>query len=322
MKRHAFTIVELLVVITIIGVLIALLLPAVQAAREAARRMQCTNKLHQLGVGLHNYINTHGAFPMNRTGKTYQNWSALAMVAPYLEQANLYDRLDFRFYPYTVVMGGVTVADGSANLPAAQTVVQVFLCPSDPAGVINSDGLGPTNYLFNVGSGLVNNGSIQVNTTTGQIPDGIAYQASSVRVAEITDGTSNTLAVGESTRGLGVDLALFVNLRRQHIRSSSFFPACNAGPSNNVWYGDRCDKWIAGSYPYAAMTFFYSPNSVRADCMTGNATQALMGPRSYHPGGVNVLLCDGHVSFLSDSTRQELVQALATRAGGEVSQAP
>jgi prepilin-type N-terminal cleavage/methylation domain-containing protein/prepilin-type processing-associated H-X9-DG protein len=318
MKRHGFTLVELLVVIAIIGILIALLLPAVQAAREAARRMQCSNHLHQLGVGLHNYLNTHnGTFPMNRTGKTLQNWSALAMISPYVEQTNMYNRLDFRGYPYTTTTGAGTTVDAGTNQDVAKIMVDVYQCPSDPGGVINSDGLAPTNYLFNVGSGLVNNGSISVSTT-GLVPDGIAYQASAVRIGDILDGTSNTVAIGESTKGLGIDLAPFRDVRRQHIRSSSFFPACNATATDNVWYGDRCDKWVSGSYPYAAMTFYYPPNSTQADCMNGMSTQARMAPRSYHPGGANNLFCDGHVAFLADTLNQSTIQALASRASGEV----
>jgi len=322
MRRHAFTLVELLVVIAIIGILIALLLPAVQAAREAARRMQCSNHLHQLGLGLHNYLNTtNSVFPMNRTGTTLQNWSALAMIAPYVEQANMYNRLDFRGYPYTTTTGSGTTADAGTNQEVAKTLVSVYQCPSDPGGVINSDGLAPTNYLFNVGSGLVNNGSISVSST-GLVPDGVAYQASAVRMADILDGTSNTIAIGESTKGLGQNLVAFQDVRKQHIRSSSFFPACNATASDNVWYGDRCDKWVSGSFPYAAMTFYLSPNSKQADCMNGQSTSARMGPRSYHAGGANVAFCDGHVSFIADTITQTLMQAMATRAGGEVVTVP
>jgi prepilin-type N-terminal cleavage/methylation domain-containing protein/prepilin-type processing-associated H-X9-DG protein len=319
MKRTGFTLVELLVVIAIIGILVSLLLPAVQAAREAARRMECSNHLHQLGIALHNYLDTHRErFPMNRTGKTAQNWSALSMISPYVEQANLYDRLDFSGYPYTTTIGTGVTYDAGPNQAIAKIVVKVFLCPSDPGGVISPDGLAPTNYLFNVGSGLVNSGSISVNTTTGQGSDGVAFQASSIRLADVIDGTSNTVAIGESTKGLGTDLAPFQNVKKQHIRSSSFFPSCNATAANNVWYGDRCDKWVSGSYPYAAMTFFYPPNSQRADCLSGNATQALMGPRSYHPGGAQSLFCDGHVSFLADTLDANVIRALASRASGEV----
>jgi len=84
---------------------------------------------------------------------------------------------------------------------------------------------------------------------------------------------------------------------------------------------DRCDKWVSGSYPYAAMTFFLPPNSTRADCLNANAVNALMGPRSYHPGGANTLFCDGHTSFLADTLEQSVMQALAARASGEVNQA-
>lgn len=323
MKRHGFTLVELLVVIAIIGILVALLLPAVQAAREAARRMQCSNHLRQLGLALHNYLDTHReTFPMNRTGKTAQNWSALSMISPYVEQANLYNRLDFSGYPYTVTIGTGVTYDAGTNHEVAKIVVSVFLCPSDPGGVIDVDGLAPTNYLFNVGSGLVNRGSISIDATTGLGPDGIAFQASRVRLADLIDGTSNTVAIGESTKGIGGGLAPYQgNVKRQHIRSTPIFNSgCNATAADNVWYGDRCDKWISGSYPYAAMTFFLPPNSKQADCLNGNATSALMGPRSHHSGGVNTLFCDGHATFLANTLEQSVMQALATRAGGEVNQ--
>jgi prepilin-type N-terminal cleavage/methylation domain-containing protein/prepilin-type processing-associated H-X9-DG protein len=323
MKRAGFTLVELLAVIAIIGILIALLLPAIQAAREAARRMQCGNNLHQLGIALHNYLDTHKVFPMNRTGTTLQNWSALAMITPYVEQVNLCNRLNFAGYPYTTTTGAGTTVDAGTNQEVAKTIVPLFLCPSDPGGVIDPDGLAPTNYLFNVGSGAANNGSISVNTTTGLSPDGVAFQASGIRIAGVTDGMSNTLAIGESIKGIGGGLAPYQDYRRQHIRNTAIFNAgCNAGPSDNVWYGDRCDKWVSGSYPSAAMTFYYPPNANRGDCLNGNATQAWMAPRSYHPGGVNALFCDGHVAFLADTLSQDVIRALATRAGGEVVQAP
>ncbi|QDT23428.1 DUF1559 domain-containing protein [Gimesia chilikensis] len=314
---RGFTLIELLVVIAIIAILIALLLPAVQQAREAARRSQCKNNLHQLGIALHNYADAHRCFPMNRTGRTYYNWSGLAMLAPFIEEANLYNALDFNQAPYTVSFGGSVRADGSANLAAAQTLVNVFMCPSDPAGKISPEGFGPTNYMFNVGSGRVDNGSITL-TSAGQQPDGISFESSSIKFRDIIDGTTNTIALGESTIGLGDGKQPFQSVLRQHIRDSSLFPACNAGPSDNVWYSDRGDAWIKGSFPSSAMTFHYNPNWHGGDCLTGNSVQALMGPRSYHTGGAHILLCDGHVRFISDNINTELMQNLATRSGGEV----
>ncbi len=316
MGRTGFTLIELLVAIAIVAVLIALLMPAVQAAREAARRAQCSNHLHQLGVALHNYYSTHGTLPMNRTGKPYFNWSALSMIAPYVEEANLYNRLNFSLAPYSIRIRGRLHADGSANSTAARLVLRAFLCPSDAAADRIDPGFGPTNYLFCVGSGLVEYGYIRVNRR-GQQPDGVVYEASSVRFADIVDGTSNTVAAGESIRGNGLTATPLHDPKRQHIRNTPLFPSCNASAADPVWYGDRCAAWVKGSYPYAAMTFYLTPNSDRPDCLTGNATQALMGPRSFHPGGVNVLFCDGHVSFLSESIEAEVIRALATRAGGE-----
>jgi len=259
---------------------------------------------------------------MSKTNITLKNWSALSMILDQMEQTNVKNSLDFRGYPYTTTTGAGTTADAGPNQLVAKTVIPTFLCPSDPGGIINPDGLAPTNYLFNVGSGLVNNGSCSVSAT-GQAPDGIVYQASAVRLAAVTDGTSNTLAVGESTKGKGGTggVAFDGDVRKQHIRSSGGFPACNASPTATVWYNDRCDKWIGGSFPHAAMTFFLPPNSKRPDCLNGPATSALMGPRSYHPGGVNELFCDGHASFLSDTLEQSVMQALATIAGGEVNKA-
>ena len=317
MMRRAFTLIELLVVIAIIGVLIALLLPAIQQAREAARRAQCANNLHQLGVAIQNYQSVYRYFPLSRTGLTYHNWSALALLASYVEEAEVFDALNFESFPYTVIRNGKVYADGTPNSTTATRLIGVFLCPSDPGGVISEERLAPSNYLVNVGSGLVGNGRITVSST-GEVPDGVSYQSSSVTFAEMVDGTAQTLAFGESTIGLGEDTTTFKDLRRQHIRSSSFFPACNATPSDDVWYSDRCEAWVKGSYPYAAMTFFYPPNATEPDCLTGNSTMALMAPRSYHPGGANALYCDGHVDFLSDSIELRTLRALATRAGGEL----
>jgi prepilin-type N-terminal cleavage/methylation domain-containing protein/prepilin-type processing-associated H-X9-DG protein len=316
-RCRGFTLIELLVVIAIIGVLIALLLPAVQAAREAARRMQCTNNLKQLGIALHNYHDALGAFPFNRTARTYYNWSALAQLTPYIEQSGLFNALNFDHAPYTIFIGSTMRADGAPNSTSARTQLSVLLCPSDSANRINTDGLAPTNYQVNVGSGLIENGSIRVGTT-GQTPDGISYENSAVRASAVTDGTSHTLAFSENLIGLGTNQVDFRSVKRQHLRNVPDFPECAVPAAAAYWYGDRCDSWVQGSFPGAATTFFLSPNSSQPDCLIGNAVNALMGPRSNHAGGVNALFCDGHVQFLKDSISVNIIRSLATRAGGEV----
>jgi prepilin-type processing-associated H-X9-DG protein len=194
----------------------------------------------------------------------------------------------------------------------------VFLCPSDIARPISPEGFGPTNYAFNAGSGRVNQGLIRVGPD-GRTPDGIAYEASAIRFADIKDGTSNTIAVGETLLGVGGALAPFQDYRRQHVRNTAAFDAgCQAAASANVWWGNRGEQWMSGSFPFAAMTFFNPPNSKQSDCLDTQQVRALMAPRSNHPGGVNTLFCDGRVTMLTDTIDAEVLRDMATRAGGEV----
>jgi prepilin-type N-terminal cleavage/methylation domain-containing protein/prepilin-type processing-associated H-X9-DG protein len=314
-QRQGFTLIELLVVIAIIGVLVALLLPAVQSAREAARRSQCVNNLKQVGLALSNYESALGCYPFNRTSKTYYNWSALSQIVPYVEQLGLYNALNFDQAPYTIVMGSTRIA-GEQNSTVSQSMIGILLCPSDRQERISDQGMAPSNYQVNVGSGLVANGSIRA--VSGVTPDGISYENSSVKISQIRDGTSNTLAFSESLIGLGIDQAEFQSVWLQHIRNSANFPACAVPALATTWYGDRCSAWIIGSFPGAAVTFFNPPNSQRPDCYVSNSVSGLAGPRSSHPGGVNAVFCDGHVAFLKDSMPADIMHALATRAKGEV----
>src|SRR5690606_12151353 len=132
-SRRAFTLIELLVAIAIIAILVALLLPAVQSAREAARRMSCGNNLKQIGLALHSYHSSHSRFPPGRGNPLPGLFSAQAFLLPYLEQGNLENLIDYNSAPTTFSIPGTTY-DGSPNLPAARTVVTVYQCPSDPAG--------------------------------------------------------------------------------------------------------------------------------------------------------------------------------------------
>ncbi|MGO9917183.1 MAG: DUF1559 domain-containing protein [Isosphaeraceae bacterium] len=329
-RRRAFTLIELLVVIAIIAALIALLLPAVQAARAAARRIQCTNNMKQLGIALANYHDALGAYPFNRWSTTFYTWSAVSFMVPFIEQAGIYNSFNFGLnqFPYTGFFGS-----GAANFTAASTMINVLLCPSDSGQRIDSTGLAPTNYVINVGSGLIDSGIIYdisnpANTVPSQPydvvstpPDGISYQVSRVTVAGVTDGTSHTIAFGENILGTGPTGGFtgvaFQSVQLQYIRDPNY-PICGPNQTNAIWFNDRNTVWVKGTYSGAAMTFYLTPNSQLPDCMNTLQDHALMAPRSFHSGGVNTLFCDGHVQFLKDSIALNTFRALVTRAGGEV----
>jgi prepilin-type N-terminal cleavage/methylation domain-containing protein len=198
LNRRAFTLVELLVVIAIIGILVGLLLPAVQSAREAARRMQCSNNLKQMVLATHNYESTYRRLP-GLTGSS--SFSPQARILPFIEQANLQNLIDFQQPLY---VGPVWRAQLNPLLvPAAGMVVPTFLCPSDAATpqreTIAADGntarVAGLNYMFSYGSGTLTNYDDRYRT------DGIVWENSWARFADITDGMSNTVMLSETLIG-------------------------------------------------------------------------------------------------------------------------
>ncbi len=311
-KSLGFTLIELLVVIAIIAVLIALLLPAVQQARESARRTQCSNNLKQIGLALHNYECAHHVFPPGRIGFPMV-FSAHAQLLPSMEESSLHDLLNFSVAPTF----GVSLDD---NGTAARKAIATFLCPADRNTVVESI-FGPTHYVANVGSGVGDSSSIK----TG---DGVMYSGSFVRFGDVTDGLSHTVAFSEQTLGVGGlpssianSVPKFWDREILELNGSTVTTelGCDWNASGSRWSGLRGEKWLNGHYGDTLYNHFYGPNSLHFDCGNTSHNFALTAARSLHPGGVNVLYCDGSVHFLQDNVDVSIWRALATRAGGELS---
>lgn len=307
--RRGFTLVELLVVIAIIGILVALLLPAVQAAREAARRMSCSNNLKQLALALHNYESSHRVFPPGQLGFPWV-FSAHSHLLPYVEQGGLQDLLDYNVPPLTF---GGSFPQAAPNELAAQSPLKILLCPSDSDGVPGSP-FGGISYPACSGSGQLNDGS----STNA---DGIIFARSRTRFADIIDGTSHTAAFGESLLGTGQNSApnspneMSRQVKELAMGTPTTPADCNAA---TTWSGHRGANWINGHYADTMYNHFHPPNAMEPDCNNGFHNFALTTARSLHPGGVQISLCDGSVRFVSDTIEIVIWRAISTRDHGEV----
>lgn len=322
--RNAFTLVELLVVIAIIGVLVALLLPAVQAAREAARRMQCSNNLKQIGLALHNYHDVHGTFPPGGLGYPYV-WSAQAQLLPFVEQTSLQNLLDFTVPPLTPFAGAAHDASAVArNEAAAKNRLSMFLCPSDREAVPGSE-FGGISYPACVGSG-VNNPADSSDDGSVNNADGVIFSKSRIGFRDIIDGSSNTIAFSEQLIGDGQNTAPTGNDYRHRVvelsQGTQTTPADCDPASASTWSGRRGEQWINGHFANTMYNHYYGPNASVPDCHNGHHNFALVSARSAHPGGVAVLLCDGSARFIAETIDLDVWRALATRSGGEPMSAP
>lgn len=330
--RSAFTLVELLVVIAIIGILVALLLPAVQAAREAARRMQCKNNLKQLALAVMNYENTYRSIPasavvdltVTSTGNN-GSWGVHGRIMHFLEQGNLYDEVDIN-----------TAWDFQQPIDGLR--IPTFTCPSDlGTGRIRDPGGGkvhlvPTSYGFNMGTWFV------FNPATRQGGNGAFYPNSHLRMRDFVDGTSNTLVAAE--------VKAWTTYTRNGGPGTTTIPTDATAAAAIVTSGAQVKstghtEWPDGRVHHTGVTATLTPNTfvpfttggqtVDADYNSwqegkdgsaGNPTYAVVTSRSFHPGGVNVALVDGSVRSVADTIELRNWRGMATRFGGEVVSPP
>lgn len=300
MSRKAFTLIELLAVIAIVGVLVALLLPAVQRAREAARRIHCANNLKQLGLALHNYESAYRLFPPGRFGN--RSWSSLSQLLQFIEAGQQFNAINFSFAPPT-----------AQNATAIASNIELFLCPSDGSSRWTT-AVSPTNYVGNVGSGTIDNGNI-ANA------DGIFFDGRCLRTQEIGDGLHSTAAFSETIKGRGtsnVGSAPKDSPYQFAIVGNPLIPNesnCNAA---TAWRGERASEWCNGTYILASYNHYWTPNARKPDCTNHDGDKAITAARSWHTSGVNVLMCDGRVTFVSSNVELRAWRAIATRAGVEL----
>jgi prepilin-type N-terminal cleavage/methylation domain-containing protein/prepilin-type processing-associated H-X9-DG protein len=325
--RFGFTLVELLVVVAIIGVLVALLLPAVQSAREASRRISCGNNIKQFGLALTNYHDNFRTYPCgSMQDSPLHGPSSLFFMLPYIEQKSVSDMYN------TGVTSGATVGT-TVNDLAAAIRPKIFVCPSE-ANKRPDTVLGWTNYHSNYGSHVLH--------PSGKRWDGVlcacftitgvqARQA--IRMAEVTDGTSNTAAMGEVCNG--PQTAYRIDKRtdcfertgsvptdhptlRQQLMSANWQTAVTAGQpgwGQPIWRW-RGYPWREGSIWRTGYNHILPPN---AACWRVNADwwQLATPPSSFHSNGVNMVYCDGSVRFANDSVDGAVFDALGSRDGGE-----
>jgi prepilin-type N-terminal cleavage/methylation domain-containing protein/prepilin-type processing-associated H-X9-DG protein len=349
---RGFTLIELLVVIAIIAVLIALLLPAVQSAREAARRIQCTNNLKQIGLALQNYHSANGSFPIGGTvaipGGNYGmsefawgSWSVQALMLPFIEQMPLYNAANFGWS--TNIGAGVKI-----NSTVFNANIAAFLCPSDGlAATPGSYAVSNNNYFGSIGTTTYPS----AQTATGIFAPGTSNQTSgyslnriAYNMASVTDGTSNTIAFAEAVVG---DQSHFTPYRDgvAWTASGPYYQAFDAWAQQSyvmkgiqacagMWSSkqnppaqeDKGWRWASDMTGHSLFNTIIPPSSTQypwSGCRSDNTGGPVSdgqyeNANSYHPGGCNVAFVDGSVRFIKSSISMNTWWSLGTKGNGEV----
>jgi prepilin-type N-terminal cleavage/methylation domain-containing protein/prepilin-type processing-associated H-X9-DG protein len=341
-RRRGFTLIELLVVIAIIGVLIALLLPAVQSAREAARRAQCSNNLKQLGLALHNYIDSNGSLPQsgawwgsvnNVFTNAVQDYSMKMCLLPFMEQQPLYNANNFYYAPSCYKTDNRITTDHlnakPINATVSATKLTAFLCPSDPNPGNTSNFVTIGSQNFPVGCSNYPNNLGNARAYTGGVPNGPAWFLGGhsqignlVTLASVVDGTHGTAAFSEFVKGtsgtnkLGKNMTWTTTVNVGSGGSDKAdYTGCQAATTIS-WdyrgeYWVQCDSGRGGGYQHNI-----TPNA--KSCQAGSPWDSEVGASSQHSGGVNVLMLDGTVKFIKDSVNYDVWRAIGTMAGSEV----
>ncbi|MEP3479043.1 MAG: DUF1559 domain-containing protein [Fuerstiella sp.] len=328
--QRAFTLIELLVVIAIIAVLVSLLLPAVQQAREAARRTQCKNNMKQIVLAMHNYESTYRVFPGLSSTSEY-GFSVQARILPFVDQGNLQNLIDFDI-PLMLGSGGSQFLN-PVHVEVAGQPLPLFLCPSEPEPPIfvnDNTGEGQfagTSYVVCTGDGTDTNYDTRART------NGMFWQGSAARFRDMTDGASNTLVLSESLMGNKMDGAGFVtNPERQMARyrggglglaGEGFDSPPGQNPDiaaaaieSGNFDGRGRGSWIWGREHLTTFNTYMAPNSVLPDVHRNGF--GWFAARSMHVGIVQVALGDGSVRTVSENVDVGTWRSLGSKSGGEI----
>lgn len=331
MRKSGLTLVEALVTIGLLGLLAALILPGVQSARGAAQRARCANHLRQIGLALQSYHTALGVFPMacglpntERIGPSpsivdMKQYSAFTLLLPFLDQEPLFHSINFDVGIRDPYLFARLDRGSEANATSMGTTIGLFLCPSD--SVTGDAGwTGGTNYRVNLGSDRWN--TLRAKSSNGPL---MSYRAATA--AATTDGLSNTVALSEKLRGRR-DGTRFVartdmmvgGLGLPSTPEESLVDCAGRRDVARGFYSCAGLTWFVGTLSQTCYNHAIEPNSTVPDCVLelSDPISGLVGARSNHPGGVNTVMADASVRFVTNSIRREVWTALGTRAGGEV----